>query len=111
MEVKKIEVVKEWPEPKSVQDIQVFLDFANFYWWFIQGFNRIAAPLTSILKTAALSEKLTLEEVGDSEDGNGIGSMEIAKKSGKSKGQKTSKSQKLAKSQKLSKLGKSKGKK
>ena len=31
MEAKKIEVVQEWPEPKSVQDIQVFLGFANFY--------------------------------------------------------------------------------
>ena len=35
MEAERIEVVKEWPEPKSVQDIQVFLGFANFYWQFI----------------------------------------------------------------------------
>ena len=31
MEAEKIEVVKDWPEPKSVRDIQVFLGFANFY--------------------------------------------------------------------------------
>ena len=31
MEAKRIEVVRKWPEPKSVQDIQVFLGFANFY--------------------------------------------------------------------------------
>ena len=31
MKAKRIEVVRKWPEPKSVQDIQVFLDFANFY--------------------------------------------------------------------------------
>ena len=31
MEDKKIEAVKQWPEPQSVQDIQVFLGFANFY--------------------------------------------------------------------------------
>ena len=31
MEAERIEVVKEWPEPKSVRDIQVFLGFANFY--------------------------------------------------------------------------------
>ena len=31
MEVKIIEVIKIWPEPKLVQDIQVFLGFANFY--------------------------------------------------------------------------------
>ena len=31
IEAKKIEVVKKWPEPKSVRDIQVFLGFTNFY--------------------------------------------------------------------------------
>ena len=31
MEAEKIEVVKDWPEPKSVCNIQVFLGFANFY--------------------------------------------------------------------------------
>ena len=35
MEAEKIEVVKDWPEPKSVCNIQVFLGFANFYWQFI----------------------------------------------------------------------------
>ena len=32
----------------------MFLGFTNFYRQFIQGFNRIAAPLTSMLKTAKL---------------------------------------------------------
>ena len=35
----------------SVRNIQVFLGFANFYQHFIQQFSKIAAPLTSILKT------------------------------------------------------------
>ena len=52
MEDKKIETVKEWPESQSVQDIQVFLRFANFYRRFIQGFSQIVALLTSILKTS-----------------------------------------------------------
>ena len=51
IEAKKIEVVKDWPKLKSVHNIQVFLGFANFYWQFIQGFSRIVAPLTSMLKT------------------------------------------------------------
>ena len=55
IEAKRIEVVKEWPEPKSVWDIQVFLGFANFYRQFIQGFSKIAAPLTSMLKTTVSS--------------------------------------------------------
>ena len=44
IEDERIEAVKFWPEPKSVQDIQVFIRFANFYWRFIQGFSKIAAP-------------------------------------------------------------------
>ena len=31
MEDEKIEIVKQWLEPQLVQDIQVFLGFANFY--------------------------------------------------------------------------------
>ena len=58
-----------------------------------------------MLKTVALSERLTLEKVSDSEGSDGVGSVEIAKKSGKSKSQKTTKSRKLSKS------GKSKGEK
>ena len=46
MEAKKIKVVKDWHEFKSVCNILVFLGFANFYWQFIQGFSRIAASLT-----------------------------------------------------------------
>ena len=30
---------------------QIFIDFANFYQHFIQGFRRIAISLTAILKT------------------------------------------------------------
>ena len=35
MEDERIRAVEQWPEPKSVKDIQVFLRFANFYWQFI----------------------------------------------------------------------------
>ena len=59
IEDKKIEAVKQWPEPQSVRDIQVFLGFANFYRRFIQGFSRIAAPLTSMLKTSGGTKSKT----------------------------------------------------
>ena len=52
MEEERIDAVKAWPEPKSIRDIQVFIGFANFYLRFIQGFSKIAAPLTSMLKTS-----------------------------------------------------------
>ena len=55
MEDERIEVIKDWLEPKSVQDIQVFIGFANFYRRFIQGFSRIAAPLTSMLKATSVA--------------------------------------------------------
>ena len=69
MEDKRIKAVEQWLEPKSVKDIQVFLGFANFYWWFIQGFSYIAAPFTSMLKTtgsigSATNPKETEDEVG-----------------------------------------------
>ena len=69
MEDKRIEAVKQWPEPQSVRDIQVFLGFANFYRRFIQGFSRIAAPLTSMLKTLGSTESKTRPGEG----GVGIG--------------------------------------
>ena len=53
MKDEKIEAVKFWPEPKSVWDIQVFIGFVNFSWRFIQRFSKIAAPLTSMLKTSS----------------------------------------------------------
>ena len=90
MEAERIEVVRKWPEPKSVRDIQVFLGFANFYWQFIQGFSKIAAPLTSMLKTTRSPDVLG-SEVGNGDGevvgfGVGGGGDELTKKSGKLKG-------------------------
>ena len=102
MENKRIEMVREWPEPKSVRDIQVFLGFANFYRQFIQGFSKIAASLTSILKTTG-SPDVSRPEIENCDDEIvrfGVGGGEkLAKKSGK-----------LSKGLKLSKLGNLKGK-
>ena len=55
MEEKGIQTVKTWPELKSIRDIHVFLRFANFYWYFIQRFSKIVAPLKSMLKTTTSS--------------------------------------------------------
>ncbi len=58
MEEERIEAVKDWPEPQSVSDIQVFLGFANFSKRFIGNFSRNAAPFTSMFWT-------TNESTGD----------------------------------------------
>ena len=55
MEEERIDAVKNWLEPKSVHDIQVFLCFANFYRRFIHGFSRIAALLISMLRMSLTS--------------------------------------------------------
>ncbi len=105
MEEERIKAVRDWPEPQSVRDIQVFLGFANFYRRFIQGFSRLAAPLTSMLKTTSAAGPAA--EVGDEEqDGKGIqvdgGEKKPAQKSrkGQPKGQKTAKSKKWIRAEK-----------
>ena len=64
IENKKIEAVKQWSETQLVRDIHIFLGFANFYWWFIQGFSRIASPLTSMLNTSGSTESKTQPSEG-----------------------------------------------
>ena len=65
MEEEQIKAVHDWPKPQSVRDIQVFLGFANFYRQFIQGFSRLAAPLTSMLKTTSAASPTASVKVGD----------------------------------------------
>jgi RNase H-like domain found in reverse transcriptase/Reverse transcriptase (RNA-dependent DNA polymerase) len=57
MEQSRIQTIQEWPEPRTVYEVQVFLGFANFYWRFIAGYSRVAAPLTSMLQGSKDSKK------------------------------------------------------
>ncbi|KAM0787484.1 hypothetical protein ACM66B_003559 [Microbotryomycetes sp. NB124-2] len=50
MEQSKVESINSWPVPTTVKQLQEFLGFANFYRRFIQGYSRIASPLTRLLK-------------------------------------------------------------
>ena len=87
MEEKRIDVVKKWPEPQLVQDIQVFIGFANFYRRFIKGFSRIATPLTTMLKTTG-SSITSASRVDDNEivgGGGAVGRSDASRKSAKSK--------------------------
>ena len=51
VEEEQIEALKIWPELKSMRDIQVLLDFANFYRRFIPSFSKIAGPFSLMLRT------------------------------------------------------------
>ena len=111
MEAKRIEVVRKWPEPKSVRDIQVFLGFANFYRQFIKGFSKIAAPLTSMLKTTMSFQVLAANEVlgakvlaanevgsvGGNSDGLSDGSKRVEPKTRRSESKKLAMSKKTVK--------------
>jgi hypothetical protein len=46
----KIKIINEWPEPKNYKEIQIFLDFANFYRRFILRYSKVIKPLTDLLK-------------------------------------------------------------
>ncbi len=63
MEKERIETIKTWSEANAVRDIQVFLDFANFYRRFIKNFSRIAAPFTSMLWTTNEPSKIVFPSI------------------------------------------------
>ena len=50
MDPSRVTAIQEWPNPKTHRDIQVFLGFANFYRVFIEGYSKITAPMTNLLK-------------------------------------------------------------
>ena len=44
----KVEVVSRWSPPTNVTEIKSFLGFAGYYRRFIEGFSKIAKPLTRL---------------------------------------------------------------
>ena len=50
MDSAKVEAVLNWEAPKSVMEICSFLDLAGYYRRFIEGFSRIADPLTKLTR-------------------------------------------------------------
>ncbi|KAF4627116.1 hypothetical protein G7Y89_g11043 [Cudoniella acicularis] len=45
----RIRAIKDWPEPTTFREVQVFLGFANFYRRFVYRYSHIAAGLTTQL--------------------------------------------------------------
>ena len=50
LDLKNIESVKNWLRPLTPIDIRSFLDLANYYSRFIDGFSAIDASLTALTK-------------------------------------------------------------
>ncbi|GJY18402.1 putative reverse transcriptase domain-containing protein [Tanacetum coccineum] len=58
----KIEAIKDWASPKSPTEIRQFLGLAGYYQRFIEGFSKIAKPMTK------LTQKKVKFEWGDKQE-------------------------------------------
>ena len=56
-EPSKIEAVKNWPKPKTLNDIRSFLGFVGYYRKFIQNFSSKARPFSDLLQGQELSKE------------------------------------------------------
>jgi len=50
MDPVKVVGVAEWPEPLNKREVQSFLGFVNFYWWFVKDFSHHARPLFDLTR-------------------------------------------------------------
>lgn len=48
MDPTKIEAIVDWPIPTNVGEVHSFMGLASYYQWFVQGFLKIAHPITSL---------------------------------------------------------------
>jgi hypothetical protein len=46
----KVEAISDWQQPTNVSEIRSFLGLARYYRRFIEGFSKIARPMTELLK-------------------------------------------------------------
>jgi len=49
----KIQAVRDWPQLRSASDVRSFLGLAGYYRKFVEGFSKIALPLTQLTKKDA----------------------------------------------------------
>nr|GEZ37444.1 hypothetical protein [Tanacetum cinerariifolium] len=49
MDPAKVEAITKWPRPKIVTEIRSFLGLAGYYRRFVEGFSRLALPLTKLM--------------------------------------------------------------
>src|SRR5271168_4012018 len=50
MDPAKVAGIIDWPEPKTVKEVQAFLGFCNFYRQFIKDFSHLAQPLFALTR-------------------------------------------------------------
>jgi hypothetical protein len=50
MDPAKLKGILDWPAPKTVKEVQSFIEFGNFYHYFVKEFSHLAHPLHDLLK-------------------------------------------------------------
>nr|GEX65637.1 DNA/RNA polymerases superfamily protein [Tanacetum cinerariifolium] len=50
MDPAKVEAITKWPRPTSVTEVRSFLGLAGYYRRFVEGFSRLALPLTKLMR-------------------------------------------------------------
>ena len=58
----KVQAILDWPQPKSVKEVQQFLGLANFYRRFILDFAKIVHPLTKLTRKGEIFEWVEVHE-------------------------------------------------
>ncbi|GKF92752.1 hypothetical protein Tco_0279471, partial [Tanacetum coccineum] len=48
MDPSKVEAITKWPRPTTVTEVRSFLGLAGYYRCFVEGFSRLALPLTQL---------------------------------------------------------------
>nr|GEY99402.1 putative reverse transcriptase domain-containing protein [Tanacetum cinerariifolium] len=64
VDLAKIESIKEWTSPKSPIEIHQFLGLADYYQRFIEGFTKIAKPMTKLTRKSVKFDWTEMEETG-----------------------------------------------
>lgn len=49
----KIKAITEWPAPTNVHEVRSFMGLAGYYRRFVEGFSKIALPITSLVRKKA----------------------------------------------------------
>ncbi|GJT22234.1 retrotransposon protein, putative, ty3-gypsy subclass [Tanacetum coccineum] len=50
MDPSKVEAITKWPRPTTVTEVRSFLGLAGYYRCFVEGFSRLALPLTQLMR-------------------------------------------------------------
>ena len=56
MDPEKVRAILEWKTPTNVKEVRSFLELAEYYRRFIEGFSKISRPLTQLLKKDKIFE-------------------------------------------------------